>query len=405
MMYKENQRIHRKPEFLKYLPSNWETSKIKNDAFLRMGDTILKNELVESGIPVYSASREDRPFGYLENPSLMLNKGDIVIGARGTLGFPKVMKGPSTCTQTTICISPKSKMNSYFMKYCLEGLMSELIIEEGSGVPQLTVETVKNFELPCPDEETKRRIVSVLDAKCSSIDSAISKITKEIEKLEEYKKAVITEAVTKGLNHNKTTMPSGEEWIGEYPSHWNLSKMKYVSTLRRKKADNKNNYIGLENIESFTGRRVGENLVPEGEASCFKKGDVLFGKLRPYLSKSLCANEDGCCSGEILVLIPKQVSQRYLFYVTLSHTFVKRVNDSTYGTKMPRASWDFIGNLVVPVPNKVEREEIVSYLDSKCSVVDEIVQLKRKEIEKLEQYKRSLIYECVTGKKEVPILE
>lgn len=186
------------------------------------------------------------------------------------------------------------------------------------------------------------------------------------------------------------------KWYGILPDYWKTSKLKYVVQLNRAKASEKTNYIGLENIESFTARRVGEAIEPDGDAISFKPGDVLFGKLRPYLSKSLLVNESGCCSGEILVMSPTAIQAKYLLYMTLSTGFVNDVDMSTYGTKMPRANWEYIGNMKIPVPTLNEQHAIVAYLDEKCATIDESIQKRKEIIEKLQEYRKAVITRAVT---------
>ena len=104
----------------------------------------------------------------------------------------------------------------------------------------------------------------------------------------------------------------------------------------------------MENIESWTGKRIKtEEIIPESISNRFYKGDILFGKLRPYLAKIFLAPNDGICSSEFLVLRSEAIEKRFLFYSIVSHEFIDTVNSSTYGAKMPRANWQFIGNCFI----------------------------------------------------------
>ena len=167
-------------------------------------------------------------------------------------------------------------------------------------------------------------------------------------------------------------------------------------------------YIGLENIESKTGMYLAtEDVEIDGAALKFNEGNVLFGKLRPYLAKVLLANFEGRCSTEILVLetIGSIINNRYLKNVLLTPTFIDEVNSSTYGSKMPRANWSFIGNTLIPLPPLNEQEVIIKeiiaveegYLFAKNAL--------KKQIEKLKEYRQALIYEAVTGKIDVRDME
>lgn len=192
---------------------------------------------------------------------------------------------------------------------------------------------------------------------------------------------------------------SGVEWIGEIPNNWKTIKFKYVVECENTRADNNQNYIGLENVESWTGRFVpGQNeaFEAEGGSLIVKKGDVLFGKLRPYLAKCAISELDGCCSTEFLVLRGSGLNNKYVQMLMTSPMFIEEVNMSTYGAKMPRASWNYIGNMRVPYPTDSQQQAIVEYLDSKCSKIDEIIEKQQKIIEKLKEYKLSVITEAVT---------
>ena len=133
----------------------------------------------------------------------------------------------------------------------------------------------------------------------------------------------------------------------------------------------------------------------------YNKNDLLFSLLRPYLGKVMLANDFGACSGELVVIKSFSGYMPYLFYCMISNRFIETVNLSTYGAKMPRASWDFVRNMFIPVPPFQEQKAIAAFLDSKCSEIDSIIASKKKQLDTLASYKKSLIYEYVTGKKEV----
>ncbi len=194
---------------------------------------------------------------------------------------------------------------------------------------------------------------------------------------------------------------SGVEWLGEVPAGWEIIRLKYAVRLiseRETGGQLDRNYIGLENIESWSGRLiVGESPInPEGQSGCFRPGDVLFGKLRPYLAKVYKAAIDGICSTEILVLRPKQVGQDYLFYYLLNSEFIKAVNSSTYGAKMPRANWEYIGNLPIPKVPVNEQHTIAAFLDRETTRIDALIEKKQRFIELMEEKRQALITQAVT---------
>ncbi|MDD4833425.1 MAG: restriction endonuclease subunit S [Lutispora sp.] len=199
---------------------------------------------------------------------------------------------------------------------------------------------------------------------------------------------------------------SGIEWIGEIPEGWEIKKLKYLTTLNLEKVSGENDlmYIGLEHIESNTGKIV-NNYEPIydfcGDTIRFNKNNILYGKLRPYLAKVILTDSDGKCSSEFFALKPTIVNSKYLFYLMLSKGFMGIVNSSTYGVKMPRAEWSFVGNLKLPIPREIEQQQIADYLDKKCAEIDSVISANEKTIEKLKEYRQSVIYEAVTGKIEI----
>ena len=197
--------------------------------------------------------------------------------------------------------------------------------------------------------------------------------------------------------------PSGVEWLGEIPAHWNTQKIKFATNIKDiKYSVGEYEYIALENIESMSGKYIETDSQYDltGSKLTFA-GDVIFGKLRPYLGKVLEIESDVCVSNEFAVFEPRTVTTKYLKYFLLSFGFIDTVTASTYGTKMPRANIDFIGGLPITIPSVEEQNEVAEYIDMQFVKVNKLIEIKQQKIEKLNEYKKSLIYEYVTGKKEV----
>jgi type I restriction enzyme S subunit len=198
------------------------------------------------------------------------------------------------------------------------------------------------------------------------------------------------------------TKPSGVQWLGDVPEHWEVKRLKMAAVLTDKKveADEENPvpYIGLEHIESWTGRLlpIDPDLVPTGIANAFEAGSVLFGKLRPYLAKACTPDFSGLCSTELLVLQGHDLDRHSLRYTLLSEGFIDLVDSSTYGSKMPRANWSFIADCVIPVPSPAEQPAIAAYLDQETGRIDELVSKKRDLIERLKEKRSALISRTVT---------
>ncbi|MFO0100134.1 MAG: restriction endonuclease subunit S [Aphanizomenon sp.] len=194
---------------------------------------------------------------------------------------------------------------------------------------------------------------------------------------------------------------SGVKWLGEIPEHWEQKRFKFSVNLINNKieAENSNlSYMGLEHIESWTGKKIEDkNASSEGIGSHFLPNDVLFGKLRPYLAKVYLSDIEGLASTEALVLRCKNnIFPKFLKYYILSRDFINIVDSSTFGAKMPRASWDFIGNLFFIFPPLNEQEKIAQFLDYKTKQIDELIKKKETLIEKLDEKRTAIISHAVT---------
>ena len=246
--------------------------------------------------------------------------------------------------------------------------------------------------------------------KCADIDALTQDIQTQIDTLQQYKQSVITEAVTKGLDPDVEMKDSGVEWIGEIPAHWTLSRFKNIS---RVKANLVSPFLYLtypqispDNIEKNTGHLLNYNTVEEsGIISAnhfFHTGQILYTKIRPNLNKVIIAPFDGLCSADMYP-IESSLNIRFVFYSMLSSYFVDQVSLVIKDrVKMPKVNQEELGNIRVVFPSKSEQGSIVAFLDCKCAEIDEIIGEKNKQLDILAEYKKSLIYEYVTGKKEVP---
>jgi restriction endonuclease S subunit len=179
-------------------------------------------------------------------------------------------------------------------------------------------------------------------------------------------------------------------------------RLKYLVRPQNRKvtyADTDRAYIGLENIDSWTGRLIeGEAVEPEGIVSLYESGEVLFGKLRPYLAKVHLATKKGACSTEALVLrVGQGYDANYLKYILLDPRRIDEINSSTFGAQMPRASWEFIGNCKIPLPDLDTQKAIAAYLDRETARIDQLIAKKEQFREAINEKRRSLTAGLVDG--------
>lgn len=249
-------------------------------------------------------------------------------------------------------------------------------------------------------------IVKFLEERLTDIAQYISIKQKQIELLNEQKAAIINQVVTKGLDPTAKMKNSGVEWLGDVPEDWKIKRLKYfvndVNSIVNQKSEDEI-YFALENIESWTGRIIpSEEIVQfESNVKCFSPDNILFGKLRPYLAKVVYVDFKGVCVGEFLVLrkIEKNLYMPYLENMLRSHKLINYINSSTYGARMPRANWNFIGNIKIALPQTIEEQKSIHlWIKDKIKVIDEKRELLDLSIRKINDYKNSLISEAVTGK-------
>lgn len=306
------------------------------------------------------------------------------------------------CIIDNNCIALEAKKIDIKYNYYIHKIIDFDWFTNAGAVPSISVEKYKNSAIIIPPIEEQKRIAEFLDKKTAQIEQAISQKQQLIELLKERRQIVIHNAVTRGLNPDAPMKPSGIDWIGEIPAHWKVKKLKHLTTCLADKVISKHStrtYVGMENIESWTGKYLDNNIEADGIASRFETGDILFGKLRPYLAKVMITKFSGICSTELLVYRPtKEIKQEYLFQLMISYDFIKMVDSSTYGAKMPRANSEFIGNLLTPLPPISEQQKIVEYLDKVTTKIEAAITCKQNEIEKLKEYKATLINSAVTGK-------
>ena len=196
--------------------------------------------------------------------------------------------------------------------------------------------------------------------------------------------------------------PSGVEWLGDIPANWEVRRLKYSAPFANGKLGNKPEgatYVGLENIEPWTGELV-LDYQPDGVDSAvvtFAPGDVLFGKLRPYLAKVAHPDFEGTATSEVLVMRPlEECSQSYLAYCLLNAPYIRWIDTLTYGAKMPRVSPDEVACSFIPLPPLPEQQAITAFLDRETSRIDALASRKERLIELLQEKRTALITRAVT---------
>ena len=398
-------------QWLPEIPEYWEAVKIKY-CFNQRSEKGFPNE------PILCAtqSRGVIPQSLYENRVVVVNKGfeglklvkvgDFVISLRSFQGGIEYAYYQGINSSAYTILSPQKESSSPYFKYLFKShpfiqLLQTCVtgIREGQNI---NYSVLGNSFIPIPPIPEQNKIVAYLDKRITLIDNCKCQRERELQTLNELKQAEIASEVTRGLNPDVPMKDSGIPWIGQIPDHWELRRFKTVCSLIREPSKNGDKKIALENIETNTGRLIATDSVFDGEGVHFEPGDILFGKLRPYLAKVYLAKESAQAVGDIYVLRSNgSIIPAYLHKLIISAPFIGVVNAGTYGTKMPRASWQDISQLNIPLPPIEEQNAIVEYIESKTNKIDTMIEALKAEIDRLTEYKQRLISDVVTGQIDV----
>lgn len=281
---------------------------------------------------------------------------------------------------------------------------------------RLYPESFFNLNSPVPPIIEQKQIADFLDNRCSEIDAISADIQKEIETLEQYKRSVITEAVTKGLNPDVEMKDSGIEWVGNIPAHWDVQKNKRLFAEVNNKCLATDNYT-LLSVSEYYGVAPRNEKIKDGDFETraesldgykiCRKGDIVMNIMLAWKKATARTAYDGIVSPAYCVYRGKGIETRYYHYVFRTNGCADyfRLHSTGIIDSRLRLYTDAFFNLNSPVPPIDEQKNIATYLDSKCEEIESIIAIKKKQMETLGSYKKSLIYEYVTGKKEVPTYE
>lgn len=389
------------------VPEGWEFSKIKYHCTMKSGDNITALDISDNGeYPVYGGNGL-RGFYKIYNK----NGNHILIGRQGALaGNVHLVNGKFWATDHAVIVTLKNDVFINYFFRMLESMNLNQYAFDTAAQPGLSVSRIMNLNIVLPNLKEQHRIADFLGSKCSEIDTLIEHLRARMESAKEYKKAVITEAVTKGLDKDAKMKNSGVEWIGEIPDGWKVVRFKHIASIKSNlvQPDKYMKYpqIAPDNIEKDTGRLLSHQTVEESGVisgnHLFYRGQILYSKIRPNLNKLTVAPFDGLCSADMYP-IESKLPTLFMVYSMLSTYFVSQVSLIIQDrVKMPKINQEELGEIKVAVPSQQEMLTIADYLDSKCSEIDALLQNYEYQIATLEEYKKSLIYEYVTGKKEVP---
>lgn len=331
-----------------------------------------------------------------------VRRGDLVIhnmdAFAGAIGVSD-SDGKSTPVYSVCTPKNNVEANVYYYAYLLRSYALGGVIQSlAKGIRERSTDfRYKEFGdlyYQQPPIEEQQSIASYLDQKCGEIDKLISLQEEMITKLQSYKQSVITEAVTKGLDKNVPLKDSGIEWIGEIPEHWSVVKIKYLAKI--KSGDSiSSNEIMQEGIYEVYG---GNGLM----GFCNKKNvdgvNIIIGRVGALCGNVRLISESKFITDNALILNCFDNALYSYMYIMLKAANLNNLNTSN---AQPLITGSKVLNVSLPIPPLSEQQSIADYLDQKCSEIDELISIKQQKIEKLKDYKKSLIFECVTGKRKV----
>ena len=405
------------------IPITWKTEQGKH--FMTCLDRPVKEDdgvitcFRDGEVTLRSKRREDgftisfQEFGYQG-----IEPGDLVVhgmdGFAGAIGISD-SRGKASPVLTVL----DTNQDKRYMMYALRNMAyTNVFLALSTGIRVRSCDTswkkIKELRYVLPPIDEQKQIAHQIELKCSQVNSLIANQEAQIEKLKQYKQSLITEVVTKGLDPDAPMKDSGVEWIGKMPEHWGLIATKYlyqVESGATPKSDNADYFDGnipwitpadykTEDVFVSIGRRSLSKLgVDSCSTTIIPTGSLVFSKRAPIgavaiNSVDLCTNQ-GCLS-----CVPKTNDTVKYYYYAMS-VFTEQYNILGSGTTFKEISASNFASFLLPHPTKEEQLRIVAFLDSVCSKIQSMVSIKHTKIEKLNQYKKSLIYEYVTGKKEV----
>lgn len=417
------------------IPKSWDIKKIKYIANIKTGGTPPDKEGIdfEGEYPWITAPDIDESLKinnysqYISEDAIkkqnykLFPKNSILLVCIASVGKIGITKTEVYSNQQITAIMPNKNIDSLYLLYYLKAYSKKIIKDAASNVvPIVNSSYLNNIITIMPSLNEQKSIAKFLDKKTSKINSIIESLNKQISILQNYKKSKITEVITRGLKENTLMKDSNIKWIGYIPQECNVIRLKDCSYLKGR--------IGWQGLTSDEFIDEGPFCVTgtdfiNGDINwdtCYhiskerydmdyniqlKKGDLLITKDGTIGKLARINNLPGlaCLNSHLLIIRPlnNKFTNNYLYYVLSSGIFEYYTGYNQTGSTMESLSQEKIGNFSFPIYDIDEQERIAKYLDLTCFKIDNMINKKQKQLNNLEKYKQSLIYEYVTGKKRV----
>ncbi len=397
-------------EWFGMIPYEWKVIQVKRLFEIGRGRVIATTQLLDKGYPVYSSQTKNNGIlGYIDTYDF--DRSQLTWTTDGAnAGTVFLREGKHNCTNVCGTLMPYTAENNLkYLKYILEYTAIFHKRADINGYKIMNNE-MADIHIVLPDKDSQNSIATYLDVKCVELDNVIEKTRASIEEYKKLKQAVITQAVTKGIRNGRKIRDSGIEWIGEIPLEWKTIRIKWVLNERKEKSEN-----GEEEPLSMSQKY---GIIPTKEmkvipnmASSFigakivHRGDLVFNKLKAHLGVFAVSQYNGLVSPDYAVYYSQGIVEvKYLEYLFKTSQYIAefRKRSSGVGAGLTRLYTDGLYAIYCLLPSQGEQKEIICYLNQKTNEIDTLIEKKEKYLTEIENYKKTLIYEYVTGKKEVP---
>lgn len=402
-----------------HIPKHWEIKKVKDGFYLKKDKALIENPVVltlaRSGIKVRDLENNEGQFAksYLEyNPveidDLLLNTMDLQSGDNCNISRIQGVISPAYAN-----LRYKNGFSPNFYNYYFKiQYWTFAFFTHGKGVSYenrwtLNNQTLMRFPLLVPPLNEQKEIAEFLDKKCASIDSSIENLEQKTKSLAEYKKALITQCVTKGLNPKILEFKDSEiPWIRQIPKHWEIIRLGYICNKLNRKIDENDEPLICSNKgqvafrdKNACGKMLSENHTMQG----IQVGDIAIHGMDTWHGAIAYSNLKGKITGVVHVCDSKENNKfivYFLQYLAIQGVY-KLISNGVRGNTSDFRSWNSVKNIYIIVPPLNEQKEIAEFLDKKCEKIDNLSANYKEQIKTLKEYKKALIYECVTGKKQI----
>jgi type I restriction enzyme S subunit len=398
--------------YLSDIPSEWTVKRYKYLAEICNGLEFADIEVEEGGYPVIGSGGE-----FARASKYLYDKPSVLLGRKGTIDKPQYIEEPFWSVDTMFYTKIPCNISPRFLYYLSIQIRFDYYYTS-TILPSMTQRDLGSEKFPVPPLPEQNAIAAFLDEKRSIIDSIIKDMNEQIDILNQYKKAIITETITKGLDKNAPMKDSGIEWIGKIPAHWEIKRLKYLmrnplqygaNETGEPFEENEIRYIRITDITLDNKLKDEDKLslpLKTAKPYLLQDGDILFARSGATVGKTFLYRSDYGISAFAGYMIKADCDRNkylplFVYYSTLSASYEQWLQLVFTQATIQNIGANKYENLYITCPFVDEQQEIITYLDSKCAEIAQLISEKQESIRTMQEYKKSLIYEYTTGKKRV----